>query len=202
MRSTRALALLLALLLSLPLLCVLAEATPAEEPVEDEHFFASMVFTHLDGTPFDTSVFLGKPILLNIWATWCPPCVAEMPALDELAAEYADRINIIGLHSEGLTVTEAGELLPDDEKNKAALELQARLGLTFPLLNPDTLLFVLLNDPQYGVSLSVLPTTWLIDGEGYIRAIIESANDKDGWQQIIDKFLDDLQAEDDAKDAG
>ena len=193
-------ALLLALVLTLSLGAALAE-TAEEAPVSD-HFFAGMKLTNLDGTPFDTSVFLGKPILLNIWATWCPPCIGEMPHLDELAKEYADKINIIGLHSEGLTVTEAGEVMPDAEKNELAMALQADLGLTFPLVNPDITLLVLMNDPQYGVNVSVLPTTWLIDSEGYIRDIITAAKDKEGWAQVINEFLLKMEAEEDGKNEG
>lgn len=198
--KNRLAALLLALVLTLSLGAALAE-TAEEAPVSD-HFFAGMKLTNLDGTPFDTSVFLGKPILLNIWATWCPPCIGEMPHLDELAKEYADKINIIGLHSEGLTVTEAGEVMPDAEKNELAMELQADLGLTFPLVNPDITLLVLMNDPQYGVNVSVLPTTWLIDSEGYIRDIITAAKDKEGWAQVIDEFLLKMEAEEDGKNEG
>ncbi|NLW19944.1 MAG: TlpA family protein disulfide reductase [Clostridiales bacterium] len=195
--TKRLLALILALLLTLPLAAALMEEAAQPEAAEEEsHFFADMAFTYLDGTPFDTAAFRDTPILLNMWATWCSPCVGEMPHLDALAAEYAGRIHIIGVHSEGLTVTEQGELIVDEDKTAAALKLQEELGLTFPLLNPDSLLFILMNDPQYGINLNVLPTTWLIDGEGYIRSIVESAYDKAGWQRIIDRFLSDLVQED------
>ena len=208
--SKRLLALALAFLLTLGSFAVFAETASEEETSDVDileetgtgNFFADMKLTNLDGTPFDTSVFIGKPIFLNIWATWCPPCVAEMPHLSELAVEYADKINIIGLHSEGLTVTGAGELIANEETNTLAIKLQGDLELTYPLLNPDNLLFLLMNDPQYGVNVSVLPTTWLIDGEGYIRNIITAANDKEGWTQVIDKFLMTLQEEEDAKNGG
>ena len=199
--TRRLFALALALLLFLPLLALANEAEQPET-AEESNFFAAMKLTNLDGSPFDTSVFIGKPTLLNIWATWCPPCIGELPHLNELAKEYGERINIIGLHSEGLTITPAGELAGDDGKNAAAIKLRDEQGLTFPLVNPDQLLFVLLNDPQYGLSISVLPTTWLIDGEGYIRSVVESAYDKAGWAEIIDQFLSDLEQEENAKDAG
>ena len=44
-------------------------------------------FTSLDGAPVKLTAFLGKPVVLNFWATWCAPCVAELPELDRLAAE-------------------------------------------------------------------------------------------------------------------
>ncbi|WP_435018704.1 redoxin family protein [Tundrisphaera sp. TA3] len=41
----------------------------------------------LDGKPVEFASFRGRPILLNLWATWCPPCVAEMPSIAKLAAD-------------------------------------------------------------------------------------------------------------------
>ncbi len=73
------------------------------------------------------------------------------------------------------------------------------LSLTFPLVNPDTNLFVLMNSPDYGLQVSVLPTTWLIDGDGFIRGILTSSRDKEGWKQVIDEFLTKLQEEADAE---
>lgn len=205
----RLLTLALALLFALGLPSAMAESAPADAPeapeaeeTAPENFFTTLELTYLDGTPFDSSVFAGKPVFLNIWATWCGPCVNEMPHLDELAREYADRITIVGLHAEGLTVSEQGEIVPNEERTQAALALQADKGLTFPLLNPDFTMFVLMNDPQYGLSVSVLPTTWLIDGEGFIRAILPSSNDKAGWARVIEEFLSNLEKEANDKNEG
>ena len=43
--------------------------------------------TDLDGKPVDFAAYQGKPVFLNIWATWCPPCRAEMPSIAKLAAD-------------------------------------------------------------------------------------------------------------------
>ena len=48
------------------------------------------VFRNAQGEEVRLSDYRGKPLLLNVWATWCPPCVAEMPMLDRLAAERDD----------------------------------------------------------------------------------------------------------------
>ena len=201
-KPLRLLSLLLALLLLLPGLAGLAEAEPEAVEEAEENFFTTLELTYLDVEPFDASVFDGKPIFLNIWATWCSPCLTEMPHLDGLAKEYGDRINIIGLHSEGLTVTEAGELLANGEKNQAALDVKDKLGLTFPLLNPDINLFILMNNPDYGLQVSVLPTTWLIDGEGFVRSILTGSRDREAWVEVIDGFLTNLQEEEDGKSEG
>jgi thiol-disulfide isomerase/thioredoxin len=52
-------------------------------------------FEDPDGAPASLADFRGKPVLLNLWATWCAPCVAEMPMLDRLAAREADRLHVL-----------------------------------------------------------------------------------------------------------
>lgn len=48
-----------------------------------------------DGGPATLASFRGKPLIVNLWATWCAPCVKEMPTLDELAVREKDRIQLI-----------------------------------------------------------------------------------------------------------
>ena len=196
------LSLVLALVLALSAFAALAEEAPAEEAEKQANFFAQMELTYLDGSPFDASVFDGTPIFLNIWATWCGPCIMELPLLDELATEYKDKIHIIGLHSEGMTVTPEGKLAPNEETNLLAMGLQQEKNLTYPLLNPDVNLFVLMNNPEYGMRVSALPTTWLIDGEGYVRQIIQGARTKEAWEQVIVDFLTSLDTETEDKTEG
>lgn len=196
MTIKKLLALLLCGLMLMTVLPALGEAaTDAPEEAAEQNFFAQMALTYLDGTPFDTSVFEGKPIFLNIWATWCSPCLMEMPHLEELAQEYADKITIVGVHSEGMMVSEGGDLVPDDEKNQVALQLKEEMALTYPLLNPDPTLFILMMSPQYGLQVSALPTTWFIDGKGFIRDVKEGYRDKEGWKDAIDTFLAHLDGE-------
>ena len=47
------------------------------------------------GKPLSLDVFRGMPILINFWATWCPPCVAELPALDRASDKLADEVEIL-----------------------------------------------------------------------------------------------------------
>jgi thiol-disulfide isomerase/thioredoxin len=58
-------------------------------------------FTDADGKPHSLAEFAGKGVLINLWATWCPPCVAEMPALDRAQAALAgDGIVVLALSSD------------------------------------------------------------------------------------------------------
>lgn len=54
--------------------------------------------TLLDGEVFRLSEQRGKVVLINIWASWCGPCVAEMPDIDQLAKDYADELVVIGVN--------------------------------------------------------------------------------------------------------
>jgi len=50
-----------------------------------------------EGQPVRLSAFRGRPLLVNLWATWCGPCVVEMPSLDALAAREGDRLKVLTL---------------------------------------------------------------------------------------------------------
>jgi len=50
-----------------------------------------------DPSELELASFRGKPLLLNFWATWCPPCIAELPLLDALAQKEANHLQVLGL---------------------------------------------------------------------------------------------------------
>lgn len=54
-------------------------------------------FTDPDGKAVTLAAYKGKPVLLNLWATWCAPCVKEMPTLDALAAKAGTTLHVIAL---------------------------------------------------------------------------------------------------------
>ncbi len=51
-------------------------------------------FTAIDGTPASLADFKGKPTVVNLWATWCQPCLKEMPSLERLKAEVAGKLTV------------------------------------------------------------------------------------------------------------
>jgi thiol-disulfide isomerase/thioredoxin len=63
-----------------------AAFTPTDPPAP----LPDLSFTDADGAAHTLADYAGRPVVLNLWATWCMPCVAEMPALDRLAGEIKD----------------------------------------------------------------------------------------------------------------
>lgn len=57
----------------------------------------TVAFSGPDGAPVTLAEFRGKPLLVNLWATWCAPCVAEMPTLDAIAAQRGETISVIAV---------------------------------------------------------------------------------------------------------
>ena len=109
--------------------------------------------TSTDGETVKLSDLRGRPVILNFWATWCPPCRAEMPAIEEAWQRYrADGLLILGVNQ--------GE-------SKGVVEGYARqeVGTTFPLLLDQTTEVGAI----YGVR--ALPTTVFIDAEGRIQEL-------------------------------
>lgn len=60
---------------------------------------ASVTLEKLDGSSISTDELRGKILILNIWATWCPPCKAELPDFNRIATEYKDDVVIIAAHT-------------------------------------------------------------------------------------------------------
>jgi peroxiredoxin len=107
----------------------------------------------LEGESLTLSDLRGQAVVLNFWATWCPPCQAEMPELQAAYDEYGDK---------GLVV-----LGVNQAEDKATVHA---------FLNERKLTFPVVLDSQYEASqlyqVNSLPTTFFIDRDGVIREIV------------------------------
>ena len=101
-----------------------------------------------DGEEVALADFAGKPLLVNLWATWCAPCVEEMPTLNAVAAREGERLEVIAVSQD----------LEGREKVERFLE-EKKLGNLEAYLDPQMALM-----GKLGVS--VLPTTILYDAQG------------------------------------
>ena len=112
----------------------------------------------LDKKEVKLSDFVGKKVILNFWATWCPPCRVEMPHMEKVYKN--DRDNVVVL-SVNLTQTEKSE-----SDVRAFVE---DFGLTFPVVM-DTK-----GDVSSTYQISAYPTSYFIDSQGIIREIFKGA---------------------------
>jgi thiol-disulfide isomerase/thioredoxin len=103
----------------------------------------------LDGKTIDPAQLLGKITLLDLWATWCDPCVASLPLYQKLHEAYKHR----GFQVLAITV---------DEQAEAARSFVKKAGLTMPIgWDPKG------KWPE-GLGVSVMPTAFLVDPKGFV----------------------------------
>jgi thiol-disulfide isomerase/thioredoxin len=102
----------------------------------------------LDGDIISTAEWHGKVVLVNFWATWCPPCREEIPALIRLQNDYKDRLQIIGVS------------MDDDDDSKAVAEFAKQAGINYPIVMASREMI-----EEYG-GVPALPTSFVINTNG------------------------------------
>ena len=151
-------------------------SAPAISPGEAQSrrpFPMDFTLPDLQDQPIRLSNLRGRVVLLNFWATWCPPCRAEMPAMNALYQEYREKgFAILAISS-------------DTRGKEVVAPFVERLGLTFPVLL----------DPRNGVGtqlgVQMLPTSYLLDKHGRVVGVELGAQDwnKAAVRQLLDRLL-------------
>jgi thiol-disulfide isomerase/thioredoxin len=120
----------------------------------------------MSGEMVRLSDYLGRPVILNFWATWCAPCRLEMPELQRAQAEFGDEGPVV------LTINQ-------EESAERVAEFLDEVGLTLPaLLDSDAEV-----GKMYGAFF--LPTTVIVDQDGRVAAIHRGMISRDELDEYL-----------------
>jgi len=159
----------------LPILAVLsialllaAKTSPAAEP---KPLAPNWQLRDINGKPISLADFKGKVVILDFWATWCPPCRAEIPGFVAIQKKYADK---------GFTVI--GVSL-DKQGPSVVKPFMRELGMNYPVVmgNPKII-------GDYGF-ITAIPTTFVIDRRGNFVTAYEGFTDQATFESVIGPLL-------------
>lgn len=151
----------------------------SEKKSETEPYVVNFKANAIDGRELSSDIFSqSKLTMINIWATYCNPCLNEMPDLGEIANEYdSSEFQMIGIISD---VTEDA----DENTINNAKDLIAKTKADYPHL--------LLNESLYSNlvgGVDSVPTTFFVNEKGELLGYIVGANSKEGWESVINELL-------------
>ena len=153
-------------------------AQPQEEP-----YVLTFEATTTDGQAFTSDCFAdSKLIMINVWATYCNPCLSEMPDLGEIAASYdtAD-FQMIGIVSD--VADNASK-----EDIAAAQELIVETKAEYPhLLLSESLYYNLVG------GIDAVPTTFFVNQKGELLGYLTGAQSKEAWEGLINDLLAEIE---------
>lgn len=148
-----------------------APAAPAETGETAEDYTAPDFTAYtLTGEAARLSDFAGKPVVINFWATWCPPCRQELPGFENAWQQYGDDVVFLMVECGGESVDEVETFVAEG-------------GYTFPVyVDSDGS-----GAAAYGIN--AIPVTALVDAEGKLFAYQVGAVEEDSLRGAIDMLL-------------
>ena len=127
-----------------------------------------------DGKPIHLADLKGRPVLINLWATWCGPCIAEMPSLDRLAAERAGTpLAVMAVSEDRKGEAAVGPFVDSHDVGKLPIFLDPK------------------SEVAHAFGIEAIPTTILIDRQGREvgRLLGPAAWDGPAARRLIDRLL-------------
>lgn len=155
--------------------CTVAPAAAEATPASTESDAAELSFSvdTLTGDTIDETIITGhKLTMVNYWATWCGPCVGEIPDLVKISKEYADKdFALIGV-------------LTGDNDIDGAKEFIADQGVSYPIVLPQAFF------SDHAGDIYAIPTTMFFDSEGnQVGDTIVGSKSYEDWTGLIDLLL-------------
>ena len=151
----------LTLLLGLAVAAGVAAKTPGE--VEVGSVLREATLRGLNGPDQKLSGFRGKPLIINVWASWCPPCIAEMGSLERLAwSDLGQQFTVIGISTDDYPEAAKGFLRKSNATLNHYIDRQLEL--------------------EHMLGAAQLPLTVLVDAKGKVLGKLVGAREWDGPQ--------------------
>jgi thiol-disulfide isomerase/thioredoxin len=141
-----------------------AEADAAKELPEAPNF----KIQDADGNAVSFNDLKGKPIVLNFWASWCPPCIEELPIFDALSQELEGEVTFVMV-----------DLIGDRETIESGKAYLSENNLGFPVY------FDTEQDGAATYGITSIPTTYFINADGYIETGVVGGIDRDTLERGI-----------------
>lgn len=135
------------------------DAHSTARPPAERQRMPDISMATLDGGDWKLSDHRGQVVLVNLWASWCPPCRSETPGFVKIAGEFRGR----GLQVVGINM---------DEELANAREFVGRYRIPYPTLLPPR--------DSFANAVESLPTTFLVDGAGRVaRTYVGAVSERD-----------------------
>jgi DsbE subfamily thiol:disulfide oxidoreductase len=141
----------------------------AEGVVPDDSPLPEIEAQTLGGGTTSTADLAGAPSVVNVWATWCAPCQAELPALVEVASAYDGRVRFLGINV--------------SDRTAQAQTWEQDYGIPYPSIEDQN--GALADD----LGFPYLPHTLVVDGDGTIRYRIFGETTADELSGLLDELL-------------
>ena len=158
---------------------MITEETTESETQEEEPYFVTFEANTIDGEALTSEIFSESRLtMINVWATYCNPCLSEMPDLGEIAAEYDNtEFQMIGI------ISDVAEGAAEEDINNAK-DLIEQTSANYPhLLLSESLYMNLVG------GINSVPTTFFVDQKGELLGYAIGAQSKETWVSIIEELL-------------
>ena len=154
------------------------KASSATSSVQQSEKFnlGNLSFQGIDGETYSDIFKNNKMTMVNIMATWCSPCVKELPELQQLYANLQGRN--IGLVAVVLDTAEGGKI--NQQAIEEAKVLQSQAGISFPMLIPDSS-----GLDGFMATVQVVPTTIFVDQNGTIVSAVTGSKNYQAWLNVV-----------------